>query len=665
MVAREERRALAVRLASGLVLGYLAVAVFQVVAAAVTIPFPAAGVPLRVAHLATAFAETAGVGAIVIAGPLFAWLWFLDAPLPLAFLAMSALGSLLLYVTADVEIYRQGCMVFEDPRLEQVFFVVTLIGYGAIFPTALLLGLFLSELRRPLLGRILVGALLVLALALAVGNHILTRDDYVSIHGIVTGGLGLVVGAALSIPAAKLFRRLRASVAGRRVLVVLAAVCVAGVLVPPPDRLRCELFRDTTTFAPWILAVVWRAPQPAGDATAPQSPWLAARGDQPDTPPTQPPLVAKNPVVVLVTIDATRGDAVNDPENDADFPTLTALKAAGTNFTNATSPGSQTAVSLSALFSGKTYTMLRWKYFGVGIMRFGYPAGDPTVRFPELLNQHGVRTVAISSVNFQAEEYGVVRGFTEHRVMSHGRGHAAARQITDPAMDVLRKAGDGPLFLYFHLMEPHAPYDRGKRTGSEYERYLSEIGVADRELSRVVRLVDQKFGDRAVIIVAADHGEAFGEHETKEHSKTIYQEMIHVPLVFRTPDRTARVVDERVGLTDLGPTILDIFGVPTPSRFFGQSLVPLLEGKEVALERPVIAEGRLRRAIIERDGLKVIDDPRRKTVEAYDLVADPKELTNVFGLDPRADRALVGLRTLFRNNELAAKDPSYSPPYKP
>ncbi len=665
MAAREERRALAVRIASGVVLGYFCLAIVQAIAVAVALPLPASGVPLRVAHLVTAFAETLGVGGILVAGPIFAWFWFVEAPHWVGFLVMSAIGSLVLYLVADIEIYRQACMVFDDARLEQALYLVTQIGYGVIFPTALLLGLIISDIRRRWLGAIMLGALLVISAVLAVGNHLLTRDDYLSVHGLVSWGLGILVGSALASRAERLYRRLRASLAGRRVLAALGAIGVAGVLLPPPDHLRCELFRDTTTFAPWVLACAWRAPRPASDPPPPSSPWFAHRGEQPDTPPTLPPLVAKNPVVVLVTIDATRGDAVNDPENDADFPTLTALKAAGTNFRNATAPGSQTAVSLSALFSGKTYTMLRWNYFGVGIMRFGYPSRDESVRFPQLLNEHGVQTAAISSVNFQGEDYGVVRGFTDHRVIPRARQHAVARQITEPALDILRKAGDGPLFLYFHLMEPHAPYDRGKRQGTEYERYLSEIAVADRELSRVVRLVDQKFGDRAIFIVAADHGEAFGEHQTTEHSKTIYQEMLHVPLIFRTPDRTQRVIEQRVALADLGPTILDIFGVPTPSTFVGQSLVPLLEGREVVLERPILAEGRLRRALIEQDGVKVIDDPRRKTVEAYDLVADPKELKNVFGLDPRADAALVELRTFFRNNEIAATDPSYRPPYKP
>jgi hypothetical protein len=65
----------------------------------------------------------------------------------------------------------------------------------------------------------------------------------------------------------------------------------------------------------------------------------------------------------------------------------------------------------------------------------------------------------------------------------------------------------------------------------------------------------------------------------------------------------------------------------------------------VALTRPLIAEGRLRRALREPDGLKVIEDPRRKVVEVYDLAADPGETTNVFDAQPaRSDRALAELR---------------------
>src|SRR5262249_43168109 len=160
----------------------------------------------------------------------------------------------------------------------------------------------------------------------------------------------------------------------------------------------------------------------------------------------------------------------------------------GTMFTHATSPGSQTAVSLSSTFSGRLFSELEWGYHGVGIARFAYPADDPTPRFPELLKEKGITTAAFPSINFLAGDFGVARGFAHERVIAKGRAHALGRQVVDPAVDLLKKAGNGPLFLYLHLMEPHAPYDRGNnKTGTDYERYLSEVAAADSYVGRLLR----------------------------------------------------------------------------------------------------------------------------------------------------------------------------------
>jgi len=145
--------------------------------------------------------------------------------------------------------------------------------------------------------------------------------------------------------------------------------------------------------------------------------------------------------------------------------------------------------------------------------------------------------------------------------------------------------------------------------------------------------------------VTADHGEAFGEHATRQHSKTLYEELVHVPLLVMGPRIAPRVVEQRVGLIDLGPTLLDLFGVPTPATSMGQSLVPLLAGSEAILTRPLISECRLRRALTTPEGLKVIDDPRRALVEVYDLTRDPGETQNLFDLhEARAEAALATLR---------------------
>jgi arylsulfatase A-like enzyme len=286
---------------------------------------------------------------------------------------------------------------------------------------------------------------------------------------------------------------------------------------------------------------------------------------------------------------------------------------------------------------------------GDGVARFLYPADDPSPRFPALLAEHGVTTANVASLNFLASDFGVIRGFTEEQVVPRGRTHAMAKALIDPIIQRLSRAGPEPLFLYTHLMEPHAPYDRGSvKQGADHERYLSEIAVVDAQLARVVKLLDRRFGERAILIVGADHGEAFGEHGTYQHTKTIYEELIHVPLLIHGPGIAPRRISEHVGLIDLGPTILDLFTVETPGTYMGQSLVHLLAGRRSALDRPLAAEGRLRRALYVGPSLKVIEDARRKTIEVYDLERDPDELVNLYDLDRRAvEPAVAELRAFF------------------
>ena len=111
----------------------------------------------------------------------------------------------------------------------------------------------------------------------------------------------------------------------------------------------------------------------------------------------------------------------------------------------------------------------------------------------------------------------------------------------------------------------------------------------------------------------------------------------------------ARVVDTPVSLIDLGPTFLDVFGLDTPGEFMGQSLVPILAGGEREFQRPIAAEGRLRRAMVFSDGYKIIWDTRARVFEAYDLGKDPLEKNNLFDADdPIAARHYEELRAFFQ-----------------
>ena len=347
-------------------------------------------------------------------------------------------------------------------------------------------------------------------------------------------------------------------------------------------------------------------------------------------------------------MDALRVDVVADPSNDARFPTLARLKREGVVFTHAYAPAAQTELTFAALFSGRYYSEQPWSRFGSGWMYGEHPVNDPSPRFPELLAAHGVVTANYAGIGFLGAPYGVARGFREETLVLDERTSSPGYMLIGPLLDRLSRAGPDPLFLCAHLLDSHAPYAGGRKGASDHDRYLSSIAVSDRELGRVLGALERDFGRRWALLVSADHGEAFGEHQTFEHSKTLYDELLHVPLMAISPLFPAHTVDEPVGLVDLGPTFLDLYGVSTPASFDGESLAPLLAGGTVALTRPLMAEGRLRRELRQRDGLKVIDDPRRKVVEVYDTATDPGETTNVFDSQPeRSDRALAELRGFF------------------
>ena len=140
------------------------------------------------------------------------------------------------------------------------------------------------------------------------------------------------------------------------------------------------------------------------------------------------------------------------------------------------------------------------------------------------------------------------------------------------------------------------------RFGASYaDRYDEEIAFTDRHVGRLLAgLTARGLTDNLVVIVTSDHGEALDtkqDHGALNHSKHLYDELIHVPLMVKVPGAAPRQVTTPVSLVDVGPTVLDLYGLPTPASFLGQSLVPMLEGDDAPLTRPIATEsGYLQRA---------------------------------------------------------------------
>jgi arylsulfatase A-like enzyme len=159
-------------------------------------------------------------------------------------------------------------------------------------------------------------------------------------------------------------------------------------------------------------------------------------------------------------------------------------------------------------------------------------------------------------------------------------------------------------------------------------RYAGEVAFVDRHLGGLLANVDRAVGmGRTLLVLAADHGEEFGEHGGAFHAVTLYDEVARVPLWFVGASLPPRRVDAAVSLADVAPTVLDLLGLPPLPATDGRSLAAAMTGGRVA-PRAVLAEsvryGRAVRSVVDGP-FKLIYEARAGTYELFDLAHDPGE----------------------------------------
>ncbi|MDD8027682.1 MAG: sulfatase-like hydrolase/transferase, partial [Acidobacteriota bacterium] len=326
----------------------------------------------------------------------------------------------------------------------------------------------------------------------------------------------------------------------------------------------------------------------------------------------------------------------------------------------------------------------------------------------------GYATHAITGGGFVMSVFGFRKGFDEYsmnepdladpKLAEHGGREAA---------DWIKQMSDRPFFLFLHTYQVHAPYksredlqnlflgpnprwryfdvnrDLGGRRGlftplpptdrdNVVGLYDAGVRTTDEGLIKPVleALRSQGLYDRTMIILTADHGEGFYEHRAWDHTHSVYEELLRVPLIIKMPGGAdaGRRLDPVVRLTDLMPTILDVTGTAyDPAAIDGRSLLPILAGKETAdrFVQAELAENINSVHIPQR--LAIVDGGFKLTLnqaysevdfrffspppfvpppfELFDLRADPGERKNLAG-DP-ARTALI--RGLIRKAEEIAK----------
>jgi len=397
---------------------------------------------------------------------------------------------------------------------------------------------------------------------------------------------------------------------------------------------------------------------------------LAGCGGAPDT--GLPPLRDLNVLVIVIdTLGSGHVGAVSDGLDTT--PHLDALARGGVLFDNAYSVSPWTQPTLASVMTGLTPS-------NHGTLHL-YDALSPEP--PTLATEFqaaGHRTAGVVSHFLIGKKLGYDRGFQtydESAVSDHHRA-ISSPQVLKAASGQLELLKDERFFLFVHFFDPHSHYlhhpDFDRTSGytgpvrdwdhkiTELRKRLDDLEPADtaylRDLYReeiaftdhhvgllLQKLEDLGLRENTLVILTADHGEEFMEHQWIGHTRFLYDTLVKVPLIVSLPGRLAPAVNSSpVSLLDIMPTLLALDGRKFDGD--GRSLLPLLGGGAGDPERPLFMEVAFPPSPVADGGTpgdtgtyksglvqgrwKLIHDLVTDRLALFDLQADPGETRDLF-----------------------------------
>jgi arylsulfatase A-like enzyme len=391
------------------------------------------------------------------------------------------------------------------------------------------------------------------------------------------------------------------------------------------------------------------------------------------------PREARRPSLILVSIDSLRPDHLGCYGHGRDTsPFLDSLADRGVRFESAVSTTSWTLPSHASLFTG----LLGPTH---GLVDNGLSLSPDHLTLAELLAGEGYETAGFFGGPYLHPTFGLGQGFTTYRscmgTTPDDAGGAAVRtsamapdapshrDVTGPRTRervrewaASRAEPDAPYFLFLHLWDVHydfvppeeyaalfvdPAYD-GPADGRLMTNDAIRPGMSARDLDHVKALYDAeiRFTDDVLrgivadleglgmmedtaLVVTADHGEEFLEHGQKGHNKTLFDEVLRVPLIVVWEGRVpaGRVVADQVQLVDLMPTLAAMAGFRGEVPGQGRDLAPLLTGGAMP------ARDALSGLFIDGRSLRALRSNERKVIRLedggpsalVDLVANPQE----------------------------------------
>ena len=377
------------------------------------------------------------------------------------------------------------------------------------------------------------------------------------------------------------------------------------------------------------------------------------------------PAVASNlsqPDVILLVVDTLRADMLStiNPRAPA-TPHIDALAAQSIVFENAVSAAPWTLPSMNAIMTGVG------PHHETVDMAF-QPTDNPTLA--ETLHQAGYRTRAIVGNHLLRRPQTAVRGFDRvdtfainplgdtraakhltHLFPQSFESGGATRHLTDEAIAWLSSTpAAGGDFLWLHYFDPHDPYSpppgylldgRPQQSARKLFKDRSSDPALLRSLYRAeVRFVDDQIGrflqalraagrfDSSLIILTSDHGEEFWEHGGQGHGGSLYQELLHVPLLIKPPQEIMeRRVISYTPTQAIPAAVAELLDLERPANW-NNAIAPILSGNTSPAPAPIVSGatlyGEFQWSVIVND-LKYIRRLQSQREELYNLRSDPGE----------------------------------------
>ena len=339
--------------------------------------------------------------------------------------------------------------------------------------------------------------------------------------------------------------------------------------------------------------------------------------------------------LILLTIDALRYDAYLEA-----MPETRRFASRALDFTNAYSAGAATYWSIPALLGSRPPS-----FFKMG--------RDQTPVNTERLLTESLRDGRFHTALFANVTIFFVRGlsqgaYTKNYDTSHYTIHGAkpgAAHLTDGLIKHIDRWRKGQLkprrdrfMLWGHYYDPHEPYFEleGYPAGNDHQRYIEIVRSVDRELGRLYKaLKDRQLLEETVIVITADHGDEFGDHGHRFHGKTLYDEMVKVPLLIYSPQYEGRKISDVFSHLDVAPTLLSHLGLKAEDRFMGRDWDTELRSKQALKDSQaffeVLPDQNYARHLVglRRGEMKLIAHVDRNAFELYNLREDPEERYNL------------------------------------